>query len=59
MPDYTERNGNISTDPKFAESDSFNLAADSPLIDKGNPLITDPDGTPSDIGIYGGPGARR
>jgi hypothetical protein len=59
MPDYSERNGNLSVDPKFADSDSFNLAPDSPLINKGNPLITDPDGTASDIGIGGGPRGRR
>ena len=59
MPDYTERNGNISLDPGFADSVSFALSPDSPLKDKGNPLLTDPDGTPSDIGLHGGPRARR
>ena len=59
MPDYTERNGNISVDPMFIDTDDFILSPDSPLIDKGNPLITDPDGSPSDMGIYGGPKAKR
>ena len=59
MPDYTERNGNLSFEPNFANPDSFSLPLDSPLIDKGNPLLTDPDGSPSDIGIYGGPKAKR
>jgi len=59
MPDYTERDGNISVDPKFAGQDSFFLAGDSPMKDAGNPLLTDPDGTASDIGAFGGPRARR
>ncbi len=59
MPDYTERDGNLTVDPKFTDTDSFALAPDSPLRDKGNPLLTDPDGTPSDIGVTGGPRARR
>ena len=58
MPDYSERNGNTNLDPKFIDTDSFILAPDSPLIDKGNPSLSDPDGTASDIGIYGGPKAR-
>jgi len=29
----------------------------SPLIDNGDPAFMDPDGTPSDIGAFGGPGA--
>jgi len=59
MPDYTERDGNISIDPGFVDEEGFRLAKDSPLRNAGNPLLTDPDGTPSDIGIYGGPRARR
>ncbi|OGC89314.1 MAG: hypothetical protein A2W25_13440 [candidate division Zixibacteria bacterium RBG_16_53_22] len=59
MPDYTERKGNVSVDPKFADTDSFTLAPDSPMKDSGNPLLTDPDGTASDIGVFGGPRARR
>ena len=54
-----ERDGNVSVDPKFADLDSFTLAADSPLRDKGNPLLSDPDGTASDIGAHGGPRARK
>jgi hypothetical protein len=59
MPDYTEKNGNVSLDPGFIDTEDFPLGADSPLKDKGNPLITDPDGTQSDPGIHGGPGAIR
>jgi hypothetical protein len=58
MPDYTERNGNISVDPGFVDDEEFFLSEDSPLINSGNPLLTDPDGTRSDIGLYGGPKAR-
>ncbi len=59
MPDYSDRNGNVSIDPKFIDTDSFKLAPDSPMINKGNPLISDPDGSNSDIGLYGGPKAKR
>jgi hypothetical protein len=58
MPDYTEKNGNINVDPGFIDTDGFILSQDSRLIDKGNPLLTDPDGSPSDMGLYGGPKAR-
>lgn len=58
MPDYSDRNGNLNVDPQFIDSDKFELAAGSPLIDKGNPLLTDPDGSQSDIGLYGGPKAK-
>ena len=59
MPDYTEKNGNLSVDPLFLDTEKFEPVADSPLIDSGNPLLTDPDGTRSDIGINGGPKAKR
>ncbi len=59
MPDYTGKNGNINIDPDFIDTDDFRLSTDSPLKDAGNPLLTDPDGTRSDIGIYGGPKTRR
>jgi hypothetical protein len=59
MPDYNERFGNINVDPEFIDTDMFELMPDSPLIDAGNPLITDNDGTQSDIGIYGGPRAFK
>ena len=59
LPDLTEQNGNLSVDPLFENQTDFYLKPNSPLIDKGNPLLTDPDGSVSDIGIYGGPNARR
>jgi len=55
--DLTGKNENISLDPKL--EDDFRLKSASPLIDQGNPLLTDPDGTISDIGIFGGPNSRR
>jgi len=59
IPDQTEQNGNLSVDPLFQSQSDFHLKPGSPLIDKGNPLLTDPDGSISDPGIYGGPSARR
>jgi len=59
MPDQTEQNGNLSVDPLFESQTDFHLKPGSPLIDKGNPLLTDPDGSISDPGLYGGPNARR
>ncbi|UCF04542.1 MAG: right-handed parallel beta-helix repeat-containing protein [bacterium] len=51
LPDLTGRDGNVSIDPEFPSNSNFELPAGSPLVDAGNPLITDPDGTRSDIGI--------
>ena len=59
IPDQTEQNGNLSVDPLFESQTDFHLKPGSPLIDKGNPLLTDPDGSISDPGNYGGPSARR
>lgn len=55
VPDLTGINGNISVDPIFADDKSFKLSPESPCIDSGDPMLVDPDGTPSDMGIYGGP----
>jgi hypothetical protein len=57
--------GTLPTQPvEFLDVDSENpsdwdlhLVATSPLVDAGNPAVTDPDASRSDIGIYGGPGA--
>ncbi len=59
MPDLIDVDGNIAVDPEFQGVDEFRLPPESPLIDAGNPELTDPDGTQSDIGLYGGPSARR
>jgi hypothetical protein len=59
MPDLTEQNNNLSVDPLFVDQKDFRLKPNSSLIDKGNPLLTDPDGSKSDLGIYGGPCAWK
>ena len=51
--------GNINADPMFVDPENadFRLKARSPSIDAGDPTIFDPDGSRSDMGAYGGPGA--
>ncbi|MBI3872337.1 MAG: right-handed parallel beta-helix repeat-containing protein [candidate division Zixibacteria bacterium] len=58
MPDYTDENGNVHADPLW-DTLTFSPLPGSPLIDNGSTELTDPDGTRSDIGIYGGPQAFR
>ena len=62
--DPTGMYGNISVDPQFLDttsSDPFawdlHLDPASPLVDAGEISILDPDGSPSDIGAFGGPDA--
>jgi len=64
MPDPTGSDGNLSVDPVLLDTASkdplawdLHLDTSSPLIDAGDAAILDPDGSPSDIGAYGGPGA--
>lgn len=59
MEDLTGKDGNISADPLFRGKIDFRLMPGSPALDSGDSVFTDPDGGPSDMGIYGGPGARR
>ena len=59
MQDWTGKYGNVALDPLFADTITFKLASGSPLIDTGHPDFTDPDGSPSDIGPWGGPSAKR
>ncbi len=59
MDDLTGETGNISADPMFRGKIDFHLLPGSPAIDSGDSVFTDPDGGPSDMGIYGGPGARE
>ncbi len=55
--------GNLDAAPDFVaytpdgdpDNDSFVLTSDSALVDAGDPDLSDPDGTRSDIGIWGGP----
>ena len=55
IEDQTGINGNLSIDPRFSEAGLFIPPEGSVLWDAGNPLITDPDGTRSDIGIGDNP----
>jgi hypothetical protein len=57
--DQTEINGNLSVDPEFVGESVFLLRDNSPAVDNGHPEISDPDGSRSDIGLYGGPQAKR
>ena len=64
FPDPTGTNGNISVDPQHLDTTSadpldwdLHLSPSSPLIDAGSPALLDPDGSPSDIGAWGGPDA--
>jgi MYXO-CTERM domain-containing protein len=41
------------TDDGDCANDDLHLAAGSALVDAGAPAITDPDGSPSDVGAYG------
>jgi MYXO-CTERM domain-containing protein len=45
------------TDDGDCDNDVLTLAVASPLIDAGDPSLLDPDGSRSDIGAFGGPGA--
>jgi len=49
-----EGEGNIDIDPLFlsAYEGDFNICSQSPCIDTGDPALTDPDGSRSDIGFY-------
>ena len=48
--------GSLATDPSFW---NVRLMVASPMIDAGDPTVLDPDGSPSDMGAFGGPGADQ
>ncbi|MHB8579048.1 MAG: hypothetical protein ACYDA4_04200 [Ignavibacteriaceae bacterium] len=51
-------NGNqscINLDPQFVSTTDLHISQGSPCWDKGNPSLFDPDGSPSDMGYFGGP----
>ncbi len=52
--------GNEWMDPDFDDADGldFHLGSGSECVDAGDPDHKDPDGSRSDIGAYGGPGAE-
>jgi len=58
MDDPTGTSGNISEDPDFVDAGGgdLNLDAGSPCVDAGTPGGTDPDGSRSDMGAFGGDG---
>jgi len=56
MPEWTDQYGNVSVDPMFVDSLDFHLKDDSPLWHIGDPYYTDPDGTQSTMGAFGGQG---
>lgn len=62
---FTPDSTNTAVDPMIVNDDTtqgeldFHLQKFSPLIDAGDPTILDPDGTRSDIGLYGGPFGQR
>jgi len=63
LPSPLGQNGNIAANPEFIDvtsSQSVNwdlhLAPSSPLRNAGTNALTNPDGSVSDIGAYGGPG---
>ena len=57
--DLTGQYGNLSLDPHLADTLQYRPLPESPLTDTGDTLLTDPDGSRSDIGVFGGPSARR
>jgi len=64
IADPTGIDGNVSVDPAFLDLSNpeqaewdLHLGLGSDLIGAGDPGIVDPDGSRSDIGPYGGPGA--
>jgi hypothetical protein len=64
-PDPTGTDGNLSVDPMFLDTTAldpfdWDLHLDplSPLVDAGDPTLLDPDGSPSDMGVFGGLGAE-
>lgn len=59
IADLTGQDGNISVDPLFVGDGDFHLRTQSPAINAGFEEITDHDGSPSDLGIYGGTSALQ
>ncbi len=54
VPEILGGEGNISANPLFLDpyNGDFNICAQSPCLDAGDPNVSDPDGSRSDIGLY-------
>lgn len=57
--DQTDYQFNLSKDPLFIGNGDFHLKPESPAINAGDSSTYDIDGSISDLGIYGGPQARK
>ncbi len=58
IADLTGKFRNLSVNPMFADTLTFRLLPNSQLIDAGDSVLTDLDGSRSDIGVWGGNSAR-
>ncbi len=58
MEDLTGTRGNISADPLFISDSDFHLQEGSPCRNSGSPLISEGDGSLSDMGVFGGSESR-
>ncbi len=56
-PEELQDAHNVSIDPQFVSANDFHLMPTSNAKDAGDPALHDPDGSRSDMGMYGGPGA--
>ncbi len=56
VTDPAGSNGNVSVAPDLYDAVGH-LGSASPLVDAGDPALLDPDGSASDIGLFGGAGA--
>lgn len=59
IADLTGKFGNISVNPLFADTLNFKLLPTSTLINAGDSILTDLDGSRSDIGVWGGNSAAK
>ena len=62
LDDPTGSDGNLAVDPLYSDTSSsdptawdLSLQSGSPVMDAGDPDLSDDDGSTSDLGAYGGP----
>jgi hypothetical protein len=58
LPNLTGKDGNLSADPLFRSDEDYHLQEDSPCRHAGSPELSQGDGGVSDMGMFGGSGAR-